>query len=253
MKYIVETKNLSKTYMQGKVPVRAVKNVDLKVKKGEYISILGPSGSGKSTLLNLIGALDVPTEGTVMINGTDISTLSNGDRAELRRKIGFVFQFFNLIPRLSALKNVELSMSIKNISKSTRREKARQILTDIGLGDRLDHAPSELSGGQQQRVAIARALAQDPMFLLMDEPTGNVDTGTRDVILGLIRRLNEEKERTIIMITHDMVIANQSNKIYYLVDGKLTDEPPKDKVKYNNLEDPDKVNYKKQKMEMEEE
>ncbi len=252
MTYVVETNKLKKTYMQGKIAVEALKDISFKIKKGEYVAILGPSGSGKSTLLNLIGALDVPTEGEVFINGTDISTLSNGDRAELRRKIGFVFQFFNLIPRLSALKNVELSMSIKNIPKSERKRKAMDILTNIGLGDRLDHTPSELSGGQQQRVAIARALAQDPMFLLMDEPTGNVDTKTRDVIMGLIRQLNEEKARTTIMITHDSVIANKANKIYYLVDGKLSEEPPKNEVKYNPIDEERNSNYKKQKMEVDE-
>ncbi|MBD3194214.1 MAG: ATP-binding cassette domain-containing protein [Candidatus Lokiarchaeota archaeon] len=219
--------------MQGKIPVHALRGIDFSVEEGEYVAILGPSGSGKSTLLNLIGALDVPTKGKVFISGQDISELNSRKRAELRRTIGFVFQFYNLIPRISAFKNVELSLSVKNISRSERKKIVKKILTDVGLQDRMKHAPNELSGGQQQRVAIARALALDPTYLLMDEPTGNVDTKTRDMIMKLINQLNKEKGRTIIMITHDQFIAKDSDRIEYLVDGKLYHKPPKERIGYN--------------------
>lgn len=220
--YVVETIDLKKIYMLGKVEVNALRGINLKVKRGEFISILGPSGSGKSTLLNMIGALDLPTSGEVIIDGKPLSNMKKSELAEIRRKVGFVFQFFNLITRLTALQNVELPLSIQGVSKKERRKKAIEILEAVELGDRLKHKPSELSGGQQQRVSIARALAQDPEFLLMDEPTGNVDTKTRDAIMSLIKKLNKEKELTIIMITHDPYIAKMADKMLYLVDGKIT-------------------------------
>ncbi len=163
---IVETVNLRKTYILGKIPVNALCGVNLKIEKGDFIAILGPSGSGKSTLINMIGALDNPTEGKVLINGDDVSTLNDNQLADMRRNVGFVFQFFNLIPRLSARENVELSMSIAGLSKTDRRKRAEDLLEVVGLKDRMNHKPSELSGGQRQRVAIARALANDPSFLL---------------------------------------------------------------------------------------
>ena len=169
--------------MLGKVPVEALRGVNLKVETGDFVSILGPSGSGKSTMLNLIGALDKPTSGTLLIDGVDISTLNDNQLAELRLKIGFVFQFFNLIPRLTARDNVELSMSIANMSKAERRKRAIELLETVGLKDRINHKPAELSGGQQQRVAIARALANNPKFLLLDEPTGNVDSKTASEVV----------------------------------------------------------------------
>ncbi|MHA1677020.1 MAG: ABC transporter ATP-binding protein, partial [Candidatus Njordarchaeales archaeon] len=175
---VVETINLRKTYMLGKIPVQALRGVNLRVYPKDFIAILGPSGSGKSTLLNLIGALDKPTEGKVIIDRVDISTLDENKLAELRRKIGFVFQFFNLIPRLSALENIELSLAIAGVSKSERRRKAIELLKMVGLEDGMKHKPMELSGGEQQRVAIARALVNNPRYLLMDEPTGNLDSKT---------------------------------------------------------------------------
>jgi len=178
MTKIVEAINLKKTYMLGKVPVEALRGINLKVEEGEFLSILGPSGSGKSTLLNLIGALDKPTEGKVFIEGVDIATLNDNQLADLRRKIGFVFQFFNLIPRLTAKQNVELSMAIAGLSKDQRRKRTEELLEIVGLKERMNHKPTELSGGEQQRVAIARALANNPTFLLMDEPTGNIDSKT---------------------------------------------------------------------------
>ena len=222
--YVVETIDLKKKYMLGEVEVHALRGVNFRVRRGELISILGPSGSGKSTLLNMIGALDKPTSGEVIIDGNRLSEMKKSDLAQLRRSIGFVFQFFNLISRLTALQNVELAMSIQGISKDERKKKAKEILTAVGLGERLDHTPPELSGGQQQRVTIARALAQDPEFLLMDEPTGNIDTKTRDDILDLIKRLNKEKNLTIIIITHDPYVAKLTDRIVYLVDGQVTEK-----------------------------
>ena len=181
---VVEAIDVKKTYMLGKVPVEALRGVNLKVEEGDFVSILGPSGSGKSTMLNLIGALDKPTSGTLLIDGVDIGKLNDNQLAELRLKIGFVFQFFNLIPRLTAKDNVELSMSIANMSKSERKKRAIELLETVGLKDRVNHKPAELSGGQQQRVAIARALANNPKFLLLDEPTGNVDSKTASEVIS---------------------------------------------------------------------
>ena len=224
MTTIVEAVNLKKTYMLGKVPVDALRGVNLKVESGDFVAILGPSGSGKSTLLNLIGALDKPTEGKMIIEGTDISTLNDNQLADLRRTIGFVFQFFNLIPRLSAEENVELSMSIAGTGRAERRKHAEDLLGMVGLKDRMDHKPAELSGGEQQRVAIARALANTPRFLLMDEPTGNIDSRTAGEIMSLIKRLNEEKGVTIIMVTHDHRLAMETKHIVQMFDGVITQD-----------------------------
>ncbi|MHA1582116.1 MAG: ABC transporter ATP-binding protein [Candidatus Baldrarchaeia archaeon] len=224
MNPVVETVNLKKTYMLGKVPVHALRGVNLKVYPGDFIAVLGPSGSGKSTLLNLIGALDKPTEGEVIIDGIDISTLNEDQLAELRRKIGFVFQFFNLIPRLSALENVELPLAIAGLSKSERRKRAMELLKIVGLEDRMKHKPTELSGGEQQRVAIARALVNNPRYLLMDEPTGNIDSKTAAEIMKLVKRLNEEEGVTIILVTHNQFVANQAKRVVYIVDGVLKEE-----------------------------
>ena len=221
---VVETINLRKTYMLGKVPVNALRGVNLKVESGDFLAILGPSGSGKSTLLNLIGALDKPTEGKMLIEGVDVSTLSDNQLADLRRRIGFVFQFFNLIPRFTARENVELSMSIADMSKAERRKRAEDLLETVGLKERMNHKPSELSGGEQQRVAIARALANNPRFLLMDEPTGNIDSKTASEIVGLIKKLNEERGVTIIMVTHDQRLASQTKKTVLMFDGAITRE-----------------------------
>ncbi len=218
---VLETRGLKKTYMQGKVPVHALRGVDLKIEKGELIAIIGPSGSGKSTLLNMIGALDRPTAGTIIMDQQNISKMNKDQLAEVRRHVGFVFQYFNLIGRLTAVQNVELPMTIKGMSASQRHAKATDLLKLVGLGDRIKHKPSELSGGQQQRVAIARALAQDPQFMLMDEPTGNIDTKTRDTILELIKNLNDEKQVTTVMITHDHSVARIARRTLYIVDGLL--------------------------------
>jgi putative ABC transport system ATP-binding protein len=221
---IVEAVNLKKTYMLGRVPVDALRGVNLTVENGDFLSVLGPSGSGKSTLLNLIGALDKPTEGRMLIEGVDISTLKDSELADLRRRIGFVFQFFNLIPRFTARENVELPMAIAGLSKPDRRKRAEDLLRTVGLGERMNHKPSELSGGEQQRVAIARALANNPKFLLMDEPTGNIDSKAAGEIISLIKNLNEEKAVTVIMVTHDQRLAGQSKKIEQMFDGLIVQE-----------------------------
>lgn len=223
-KTIVEAVNLKKTYMLGKVPVDALRGVNLKVRKGDFLVILGPSGSGKSTLLNMIGALDKPTEGKVVIEGVDISTLNDNELTGLRRRIGVVFQFFNLIPRLTARGNVELPMAIAGLGRAERRERADKLLETVGLNERVDHKPSELSGGERQRVAIARALATNPKFLLMDEPTGNIDSKTATEIIGLVKRLNQEEGVTIIVVTHDQNITLQAKRTVQMLDGLIVDD-----------------------------
>jgi putative ABC transport system ATP-binding protein len=224
MTTIVEAFDLKKTYMLGKVPVNALRGVNLKVENGDFLAILGPSGSGKSTLLNLIGALDKPTEGKMLIESVDVSTLNDNQLADLRRRIGFVFQFFNLIPRFTARENVELSMSIADMSRAERRKQAEDLLETVGLKERMNHKPTELSGGEQQRVAIARALANNPRFLLMDEPTGNIDSKTANEIMGLVKKLNKEKGATIIMVTHDQHLAEETKRTVQMFDGTVLKE-----------------------------
>jgi putative ABC transport system ATP-binding protein len=220
---VVKAIKLKKTYMLGKVPVEALRGVNLKVESGDFLAILGPSGSGKSTLLNLIGALDKPTAGTLLIDGVDVSTLNDNQLADLRHRVGFVFQFFNLIPRFTARDNVELSMSIAGMSKEERRKNAEELLETVGLKDRMNHKQAELSGGEQQRVAIARALANNPRFLLMDEPTGNIDSKTASEIMRLIKKLNE-KGVTIIMVTHDQRLAREAKRTVQMFDGVISSD-----------------------------
>ncbi len=224
MTAIVETTNLKKTYRLDKVPVHALRGISLKIDEGDFLAIVGPSGSGKSTLLNLIGALDKPTDGKVLIDGADVSTLNDDQLAELRCRVGFVFQFFNLIPRLTAIENVELPMAIAGLSRDKRRKIAQELLSTVGLEGRMHHKPSELSGGERQRVAIARALANNPSFLLMDEPTGNIDSKTAKEIIGLIKRLNADQGVTIIVITHDENVAAQTKRTVRLLDGLVVQE-----------------------------
>jgi putative ABC transport system ATP-binding protein len=221
---VVEAVELKKTYMLGKIPVEALRGVNLKVESGDFLAILGPSGSGKSTMLNLIGALDKPTAGTLLIDGVDVSTLNDNQLSDLRLRVGFVFQFFNLIHRFTARDNVELSLSIAGISKAERKKRAEELLETVGLKDRINHKPTELSGGQQQRVAIARALANNPRFLLMDEPTGNIDSRTAREIMKLVKKLNEEKGVTIIMVTHDQHLAREAKRMVQMFDGVITSD-----------------------------
>jgi putative ABC transport system ATP-binding protein len=225
MSPIIETIDLVKEYPQGDTALRVLDKVNLTVTKAEFMAVMGPSGSGKSTLLNMIGALDKPTSGKVFIKGTDLSTLSDNQLADLRnREIGFIFQFFNLVSRMSALSNVELPMSIAGAPRSERRERATKLLEMVGLGPRMDHKPTELSGGEQQRVAIARALVNNPSVLLCDEVTGNLDSKTGDDIMHLLRDLNKEQGMTFVLITHDPVVAQSTDRLIQLHDGAIVGE-----------------------------
>jgi len=209
----------------GDVDVSALNGVDLRVETGEFMSIMGPSGSGKTTLLNLIGALDRPSEGKVRIKGTDISRLNDDELAELRnREIGFVFQFFNLVARMSALKNVEMPMAFAGVSPDERKRRATELLESVGLGDRIDHRPTELSGGEQQRVAIARALVNNPSVVLCDEPTGNVDSKTGKEVMEILRKLNREQQQTFVIVTHDPLVAESVDRIAHMQDGVIIRE-----------------------------
>ena len=222
--YVVEVIGLKKVYRSNGIDTYALNGVDLRVRRGEFIAIVGPSGSGKSTLLNMLGALDKPTEGKVIIDGVDITTLSDNKRAELRNeKIGFVFQSYNLIPRIDVLRNVELPLVLRGISPAERRRKALEMLEEVGLADKARNKPNQLSGGQQQRVAIARALVTDPSIILADEPTGNLDSKSGQAIVELFKTLNR-KGRTIIVVTHNMEVAHETNRIIYLRDGRVERE-----------------------------
>lgn len=219
---VVRTKDVKKVFIMGKVPLEALKGINLEIKRGEYISIMGPSGSGKSTLFNMIGGLDKPSDGKVYIDEVDVAQLDAYELAWLRcRKIGYIFQTFNLIPVMTALENVTLPMIFAGMSGDDSMNKGVELLNIVGLGDRLHHKPLELSGGQQQRVAIARALANDPAIVLADEPTGNLDLKTGKEIIELLRRLNKEKAVTIISATHDLKMLDVSDRIFWIRDGKV--------------------------------
>jgi putative ABC transport system ATP-binding protein len=219
---IIHLEDVWKIYRVGDVDVAALRGITLSIKLGEFVAITGPSGSGKSTMMNMVGALDLPTKGAIYLDGKDISRLRESDLAEIRgKKIGFVFQQFNLIPSMTALENVMLPLEFQD--RADAREKAIHALELVGLKDRMNHKPKELSGGQQQRVAIARALANDPEVILADEPTGNLDTKTGKEIMTLLERLHEEG-RTIILITHDLYLANFGERIIKLADGKIVED-----------------------------
>jgi putative ABC transport system ATP-binding protein len=221
---MIELIDVRKVYKAGRFEVVALDGVNLKVEEGEFIAIMGPSGSGKSTMLNLIGCLDKPTSGKVIINGVDTSKLSDKELTDLRRDtIGFIFQHYYLIPTLTALENVELPMVFKGIPKSEREKKAKELLSLVGLAKEADRKPKELSGGQQQRVAIARALANDPSILLCDEPTGNLDTRNGKIIMDIIKKLNKEKNVTVVLVTHDPATAEYADRIIRMRDGRILD------------------------------
>lgn len=219
MAVVISTQDLQKTYDMGATQVHALRGATLEIQKNEYVALMGPSGSGKSTLMNVLGCLDSPSGGDYVLDGINVSTMTDGELAEVRnKKIGFVFQTFNLLPRLSALDNVALPLVYAGWSKADRQERARQVLASVGLGDRVDHKPNELSGGQRQRVAIARALVNNPSIILADEPTGNLDTKTSIEIMAIFERIHAEGN-TVILVTHEPDIAEHAHRIIKLRDG----------------------------------
>lgn len=221
MENIIELQNITKNYYIGSIVVQALRSVSIDIKKNEYVAIMGPSGSGKSTLMNLIGCLDTATEGKYILNGTDVSQMEDNQLAEIRnREIGFVFQTFNLLPRYTALENVTLPMVYAGVNKQKRLERAKEVIEDVALTDRMDHKPNELSGGQRQRVAVARALVNDPSIILADEPTGNLDSKTSKDIMVLLDEIHA-KGNTIILVTHEEDIARHAHRIIRLIDGEV--------------------------------
>ena len=224
---LIELKDITRVYHMGRVEVRALRGVSLEVQQGEMLSIMGASGSGKSTLMNIIGCLDKPSAGLYFLDGQDVSQLNDDRLAEIRsRKIGFVFQTFNLLPRTSALQNVMLPLIYAGTGRAERRERARQALEAVGLADRIGHAPNELSGGQQQRVAIARALVTQPAILLADEPTGNLDSTSGAEVMELLQALNRDRAITLVLVTHDPDIAKYTRRIVHLHDGTIAGDEP---------------------------
>ena len=220
--FVVRAKDLSKVYRMGELEVQALSGLSLEIERGETVAIMGPSGSGKSTLMNILGCLDRPSDGDYFLDGENVAQMSDDQLAEVRnRKVGFIFQSFNLLPRASALSNVELPLRYSAIRPSERRRKAREALQAVGLGDRTDHRPNELSGGQQQRVAIARALINDPSIVMADEPTGNLDSKTGEEIMDLLLKLNKERGVTLIMVTHDPDVASRTERIIRIRDGHV--------------------------------
>ena len=221
MGLVIKIRNITRDFPLGNEVVKVLKGIDLDIEKGEYVALMGPSGSGKSTLMNLLGCLDTPTSGSYELNGTDVSNLTDDQLAEIRNKeIGFVFQTFNLLPRTTALENVALPMIYAGASKSDRTERAKQVLTDVGLADRMDHRPNQLSGGQRQRVAIGRALVNRPSIILADEPTGNLDSKTSLEIMNLFNEIHKAGN-TVILVTHEEEIAENAHRIIRLRDGMV--------------------------------
>ncbi|MEL7020100.1 MAG: ABC transporter ATP-binding protein [Bacteroidota bacterium] len=224
MQGIISTRELRKTYVMGAEKVQALKSITLDIFPNEYVALMGPSGSGKSTLMNLLGCLDSPTEGNYFLNHTDVSQMEDGDLAVVRNKeIGFVFQTFNLLPRLSSLENVALPLVYSGMGKRARLDRAQEVLTAVGLGDRVGHKPNELSGGQRQRVAIARALVNNPSIILADEPTGNLDTKTSIEIMEIFEKIHAQGN-TIILVTHEPDIAEHAHRIIRLRDGLIEED-----------------------------
>lgn len=219
---VIVTRGLKKIYNPDKVPVHALNGVDLKIEKGEFTAIVGPSGSGKTTLLNIIGGLDEPTEGTAIVQGTDLSTLSDSELINFRlQHIGFVFQAYNLIPVLTAIENVAFVMQMQGYPSKVCNEKSRSLLEEVGLADKIDKRPSELSGGQQQRVAVARALSSTPDFVLADEPTANLDSVSSTDLLDMMAELNEKEQMTFVFSTHDQRVIDRARRVVTLVDGRI--------------------------------
>jgi putative ABC transport system ATP-binding protein len=219
---VIQIRDLTRVYDMGAEKVHALRGVSVEIRRNEYVAIMGPSGSGKSTLMNVIGCLDTPTSGEYWLNGQEVSRMPDDALARVRnREIGFVFQTFNLLPRASALQNVELPLVYGGVAARARRERARAALGRVGLGDRMDHRPNELFGGQRQRVAIARALVNEPAILLADEPTGNLDSKTGKQIMDVLRQCHKDFNQTMLMVTHDLSLAGQADRVLHLRDGRL--------------------------------
>jgi putative ABC transport system ATP-binding protein len=224
---LIEIRHVSKSYLRGEQVLPVLTDINLDIGRGEFVALMGPSGSGKSTLLNLVAGIDKPDAGAITIDGEDITQLGEGDLAAWRAaSVGFIFQFYNLMPVLDAFENVELPLLLTGLSRAERRARVEMTLALVGLADRMDHRPNELSGGQQQRVAIARAIVSDPLLLIADEPTGDLDRTSAAEILALLRRLNEELGKTIVMVTHDPRAAEAARHLIYLDKGQLTDTSP---------------------------
>ena len=222
---VIKASNLTKTYNPDKIPVRALRGVDLAIEKGEFTAIVGPSGSGKTTLLNIIGGLDRPSGGQIEVGGNDISKLSDNQLIDFRKdNIGFVFQAYNLIPVLTAKENVEFVMMLQERPKKERDDRAEALLTAVGIADKMDKRPSELSGGQQQRVAVARALASKPTFILADEPTANLDSESTAGLLDMMAEMNQEENITFVFSTHDQRVIDRARRVVTLVDGKIVSD-----------------------------
>uniref|UniRef100_UPI000B81434A ABC transporter ATP-binding protein n=1 Tax=Alkaliphilus peptidifermentans TaxID=426129 RepID=UPI000B81434A len=234
---VIDIKKLTKTYKNGSIAVTALKDVNLRIEKGEFIGIMGPSGSGKSTFMNIIGCLDRPTSGIYILDDKPIAKMTDNELAEVRNsKIGFVFQSFNLLPRTSALKNVELPMIYAKMSSKERRRRALEALDWVGLGDRTHHNPNELSGGQKQRVAIARALVNKPSIILADEPTGNLDTKSGNEVMEIFMRLNKEEGVTVILVTHEADIAQMTERVVTFRDGVIVSDELNNRGELNSVD-----------------
>jgi putative ABC transport system ATP-binding protein len=219
---LIELKDVWKIYKMGEVEVPALRGVDLKIERGEFVAIVGPSGSGKSTMMNLVGCLDLPTKGSIYLDNKNIANLRESKLAQIRgQKIGFVFQQFNLIPTLTALENVMLPLAFQDVDDSSAKKKALELLRLVGLGDRVRHLPTQLSGGEMQRVSIARALAVDPEVILADEPTGNLDSKTGRFIMDFLGKIHKSDSKTVIMVTHDLNLSKSAEKIAYIKDGRV--------------------------------
>ena len=230
MSTIISVKDLRKTYIMGPTQVNALQSITIDISKNEFVALMGPSGSGKSTLMNLLGCLDTPTSGDYILNGTNVSSMTDSELAEVRNKeIGFVFQTFNLLPRLSALENVALPLVYAGMPRTKRTERAEEVLVAVGLADRMDHKPNELSGGQRQRVAIARALVNHPSIILADEPTGNLDSKTSHEIMGILEEIHNAGN-TIILVTHEADIARHAHRIVRLLDGLVETDVPNEHI-----------------------
>lgn len=228
---LIQISDIGRKYVIGAETIHALKSVTLQINKGEFVALMGPSGSGKSTLMNILGCLDTPTRGEYILNGVNVSDMTDDELAEVRNKeIGFVFQTFNLLPRSTSLDNVALPLIYAGLSKKSREEKAQAALESVGLGNRVDHKPNELSGGQRQRVAVARALINDPSIILADEPTGNLDTKTSIEIMGLLEEIHS-KGNTIILVTHEEDIAQHAHRIVRMRDGLIEDDYPNNDIK----------------------